>query len=152
MLNWQFKHFNDLSLNEFHDIVALRIKVFIIEQNCPYQELDGKDKKSYHLICRDGEGDVVGTMRIMPKDVAFKEIGFGRIVLDEKQRGVQRGRQLMEEAMAFCKAEFGDVPVYLSAQKYLESFYNKHNFFSTGKEYLEDGIPHVEMAYSPQEK
>lgn len=151
MLNWQFKHYNDLSLNEFHDIIALRIKVFVVEQNCPYQELDGRDKKAYHLICRNKEGELVGTMRILPKGVAFKELGFGRVVLEESARGVNEGHKMMEEAMEFCKAEFGDVPVYLSGQKYLEPFYNKHEFYSTGKEYLEDGIPHVEMAYTPKE-
>lgn len=149
MLNWQFKHYNDLSLNEFHDILALRIKVFVVEQNCPYQELDGKDKKSYHLICRNGNGDIVGTMRILPQGVSFNDIGFGRIVLDETERGEKEGHQMVEEALAFCKAEFGEVPIYLSGQKHLEAFYNKHNFKSTGKEYLEDGIPHVEMCFNP---
>lgn len=145
MLNWQFKHYNDLSLNEFHDILALRIKVFVVEQNCPYQELDGKDKKSYHLICRNGKGELVGTMRILPQGVAYNDIGFGRVVLAEEERGEKEGHQMIEEALAFCRAEFGDVPVYLSGQKHLESFYNKHKFKSTGKEYLEDEIPHVEM-------
>jgi ElaA protein len=145
MLNWQFKHYNDLSLNEFHDILALRIKVFVVEQNCPYQELDGKDKKCYHLICRNGKGDLVGTMRILPQGVAYNDIGLGRVVLAEEERGEKEGHQMIEEALAFCRDEFGDVPVYLSGQKHLEAFYNKHKFKSTGKEYLEDGIPHVEM-------
>lgn len=150
MLNWQFKHYNDLLLNEFHDILALRIKVFVVEQNCPYQELDGKDKKCYHLICRNGKGDVVGTMRILPPGVGYEEVGLGRIVLDESARGEQQGHEMMKEAMAFSKAEFGDVSIKLSGQKHLEAFYNKHGFKSTGKEYLEDGIPHVEMKYIPQ--
>jgi len=150
MLNWQFKHYNDLLLNEFHDILALRIQVFVVEQNCPYQELDGKDKKSYHLICRNGKGDVVGTMRILPPGVGFEEVGLGRIVLAESERGVQQGHEMMKEAMTFSKEEFGDVAIKLSGQKHLEGFYNKHGFQSTGKEYLEDGIPHVEMKYNPQ--
>lgn len=150
MLNWQFKHYNDLLLNEFHDILALRIQVFVVEQNCPYQELDGKDKKSYHLICRNGKGDVVGTMRILPPGVGFEEVGLGRIVLAESERGVQQGHEMMKEAMTFSMEEFGDVAIKLSGQKHLEGFYNKHGFESTGKEYLEDGIPHVEMKYTPQ--
>jgi ElaA protein len=150
MLNWQFKHYNDLLLNEFHDILALRIKVFVVEQNCPYQELDGKDKKCYHLICRNGKGDVVGTMRILPPGLAFEEVGLGRIVLAESARGEKQGHEMMKEAMTFSKEEFGDVAVKLSGQKHLEGFYNKHGFQSTGKEYLEDGIPHVEMKYVPQ--
>lgn len=150
MLNWQFKHYNDLLLNEFHDILALRIQVFVVEQNCPYQELDGKDKKSYHLICRNGKGDVVGTMRILPPGVSYDEVALGRIVLAESARGEQQGHEMMKEAMTFSKEEFGDVPIKLSGQKHLEGFYNKHGFTSTGKEYLEDGIPHVEMKYTPQ--
>tara|TARA_B100000508_G_scaffold24343_1_gene17484 strand:- start:15453 stop:15935 length:483 start_codon:yes stop_codon:yes gene_type:complete len=150
MLDWQYKYYTDLSLNELYDILALRAKVFVVEQNCPYQDLDGKDKKSYHLICRNGKGQLVGTLRILPKGVAFKEIGFGRIVLDESERGVQQGHEMMKSAMNYCKAEFGDVPVYLSGQKHLEGFYEKHGFRSTGKEYLEDGIPHVEMCYTPK--
>lgn len=150
MLNWQFKHYNDLLLNEFHDILALRIQVFVVEQNCPYQELDGKDKKCYHLICRNGKGDVVGTMRILPPGIGFEEVGLGRIVLAPSSRGEQQGHEMMKEAMTFSKEEFGDVAVKLSGQKHLEGFYNKHGFQSTGKEYLEDGIPHVEMKYLPQ--
>lgn len=145
MLNWQFKHYDDLSLNEFHDLLALRIKVFIVEQNCPYQELDGKDKKSYHLICRNGEGSLVGTMRVLPQGLAYDDIAFGRVVLDETARGAKEGHQMMKEALTFSKNEFGEVPIILSAQKHLEKFYSSHKFISTGKEYLEDGIPHVEM-------
>src|SRR5690554_3953803 len=104
MLNWQFKHYNDLSLNEFHDIIALRIKVFVVEQNCPYQELDGKDKKSYHLICRNGIDDLVGTMRILPQGVAYNDVAFGRIVLDEEERGEKEGHQMMKEiGRASCR-------------------------------------------------
>lgn len=66
ILEWQIKHFSELTIAEFHDLVALRIRVFVVEQNCPYQELDGKDKKSYHLICRDGMGKIVATARILP--------------------------------------------------------------------------------------
>jgi len=145
MLNWQIKHYNELSLNEFHDLLALRIKVFVVEQNCPYQELDGKDKKSFHLICKNDKAEIVGTLRILPPGVAYNDIGIGRVVIDQSTRGMNAGHQMMKEALAFCISEFGHATIYLSAQKHLESFYNKHNFNSTGKEYLEDGIPHVEM-------
>jgi ElaA protein len=147
MLNWQFKHFNDLTLNEFHDIITLRIAVFVVEQNCPYQDLDGKDKKSYHLICRNGLGKVVGTLRILPPGLAYEEVAIGRIALDESERGSHQGHEMVKEAKKFIRAEFGEVAVKLSGQKHLEKFYNKHGFISTGKEYLEDGIPHVEMLF-----
>ena len=151
VFNWEIKHYNDLSLNEFHDIIQLRIQVFVIEQNCPYQDLDGKDKKSYHLFCRDGKGDIVATAHILPPGLSYSESAVGRVVIHEKLRGHGGGHQLMDECMRFCLAEFGKEPIRISAQKYLESYYEQHEFISTGKEYLEDGIPHVEMLYTPQD-
>lgn len=145
MLNWQFKHFNDLTLIEFHDIVSLRIKVFVVEQNCPYQELDGKDKKCYHLLCRNEKGALVGTFRILPPGLSYQEASIGRVVIDNEYRGLKTGHKMMEEALNFIEKEFGSSNVRISGQKYLENFYEKHGFTTTGKEYLEDGIPHVEM-------
>lgn len=145
MLNWQFKHYDELTINEFHDIIALRIRVFVVEQNCSYQELDGKDKKCYHLICRNGKGELVGTMRVLPEGIAYETVSLGRFLLDESERGKKQGHDMMTKAINFCKAEFGAVLITISAQKYLEVFYNVHGFESTGKEYLEDGIPHLEM-------
>lgn len=148
-LNFQCKHFNELSVVEFHDIVAVRLKTFVVEQNCIYQDLDGKDKKCYHLICRDGKGDIVATARILPPGLSYGEVSIGRVVLQEELRGNGQGHELMKKCMQFCEAEFGKVPVRISAQKHLERFYNGHLFFSTGKEYDEDGIPHLEMLYTP---
>ncbi len=149
-LEWQTKYYTELSTNEFHDIIALRLKAFVVEQNCTYLDLDGKDKKSYHLICRDGFGNVIATARILPPGLAYNEVAIGRVVIDESIRGKGVGHELMKEAMAFAKDEFGQVPIRISAQKHLENYYNKHQFKSTGKEYLEDDIPHVEMLYTPQ--
>lgn len=148
-LDWQFKHFSELSTAEFHDLVALRMKAFVVEQNCSYLELDGKDKKCYHLICRDGFGKIVATARMIPPGVSYKEVSIGRVVLDETIRGKGIGHELMEKCMVFAKDEFGDVPIKISAQKHLESYYEGHGFRSTGHEYAEDGIPHVEMLYNP---
>lgn len=148
-LDWQVKHYPDLTTNEFHDIIALRLKAFVVEQNCSYLDLDGKDKKCYHLICREGFGKVVATARILPPGIAYSEVSIGRVVLDQEMRGKGIGHQLMEQSMKFINEEFGVVPVRISAQKHLENYYKTHNFISTGKEYLEDEIPHVEMLNSP---
>ena len=150
VLNWQVKHYNDLSLNEFHDIIALRIKVFVVEQNCPYLELDGKDKKSYHLICRNGTGDIVATARILPPGISYDDTSIGRVVIDESIRGNGVGHELMIKSVEFCTVEFGNTPIQISAQKHLEKYYEQHQFSSTGKEYLEDDIPHVEMRFTPK--
>ena len=148
-LDWQVKYYPELTTNEFHDIIALRLKAFVVEQNCSYLDLDGKDKKCYHLICRDGFGKVVATARILPPGISYTEVSIGRVVLDQEIRGKGIGHQLMEQSMKFINEEFGAVPVRISAQKHLENYYNTHNFFSTGKEYLEDEIPHVEMLNTP---
>jgi len=148
-LDWQVKHYPELTTNEFHDIIALRLKAFVVEQNCSYLDLDGKDKKCYHLICRDGFGKVVATARILPPGISYPEVSIGRVVLDQEIRGKGIGHQLMEQSMKFINEEFGAVPVRISAQKHLENYYKTHNFISTGKEYLEDDIPHVEMLNTP---
>ena len=148
-LDWQVKYYPELTTNEFHDIIVLRLKAFVVEQNCSYLDLDGKDKKCYHLICRDGFGKVVATARILPPGISYTEVSIGRVVLDQEIRGKGIGHQLMEQSMKFINEEFGAVPVRISAQKHLENYYNTHNFISTGKEYLEDDIPHVEMLNTP---
>jgi ElaA protein len=148
-LNWQFKYFSELSLNEFHDMIEIRLKAFVVEQNCVYLELDGKDKKSYHVICRDGFGNIIATARILPAGISYPEVSIGRVVIAENVRGKGIGHQLMDESIKFCQEEFGNCAIRISAQKHLEEYYNKHAFISTGKEYLEDGIPHVEMLYTP---
>ena len=148
-LQFQFKTFHELSTSEFHDIIALRIKVFVVEQNCPYMELDGKDKKCYHVICRTGAGDIVATARIVPPGISYKEVSIGRVVMTEALRGNGNGHLLMKQCLEFSRAEFGAGAIRISAQKHLEPFYMAHQFISTGKQYLEDGIPHVEMLFNP---
>lgn len=145
MYHFQTKHFSELSLVEFHDLLQLRINVFIIEQNCPYPELDGKDKKSYHITGRDELGKVVATARILPQKISYDEVSIGRVACDINFRRAGLGKELMQEIMNFIDSEFGQVSVRISAQAYLVKFYEKYGFISTGKEYLEDDIPHVEM-------
>lgn len=144
-LDWQIVHYTELSINEFHDIVALRLKAFVVEQNCAYLDLDGKDKKSYHVICRDGKGDIVATARILPPGLKYKEASIGRVVINEEIRGHGVGQELMNKALDFSQLEFGASPVKISAQKHLETYYEIFGFKSTGEEYIEDTIPHVEM-------
>ena len=144
----QVKSFQELSLEEFHDIIALRIQIFIIEQNCPYQEVDGKDKVAHHLFFKNEMDEIIAVTRILPKGISYEEVAIGRVVVHEEYRGTGLGNQLMADSMNFVKDKYGEVPVRLSAQKHLENYYGNHGFKSTGKEYLEDGIPHVEMLYN----
>ena len=144
----QVKSFQELSLEEFHDIIALRIQIFIIEQNCPYQEVDGKDKLAHHLFFKNEIDEIIAVTRILPQGISYEEVAIGRVVVHEDYRGTGLGNQLMSDSMNFVRDKYGDVPVRLSAQKHLENYYGNHGFKSTGKEYLEDGIPHVEMLYN----
>ncbi|MGB1728547.1 MAG: GNAT family N-acetyltransferase [Crocinitomicaceae bacterium] len=144
----QVKSFQELSLEEFHDIIALRIQIFIIEQNCPYQEVDGKDKLAHHLFFKNEMDEIIAVTRILPQGISYDEVAIGRVVVHEDYRGTGLGNQLMADSMNFVRDKYGEVPVRLSAQKHLENYYGNHGFKSTGKEYLEDGIPHVEMLYN----
>ena len=148
MLNWNFKHYSELSRDEFHDLVALRIKVFVIEQNCPYQDLDGLDKVCYHLLTTNQKNEVVGTARIIPPGQLYPAAGIGRVVLDESVRGGNHGHELMKRCKQFIFSIFVSYEIELSAQKHLERYYNNHGFISTGHEYEEDGIPHVKMIHT----
>jgi len=147
IINWSVKAFNDLSLEELYDMIALRVEVFVIEQNCTYQDLDGKDKVSFHLLGKDIQGNIVATLRILPKGVSYEEASIGRDVTSEKIRSWKKGHELMTEAMRFITENYPKENVRLSAQTHLVSYYEKHGFDATGKTYLEDGIPHSEMLY-----
>ncbi len=146
--HFEIKAFDDLSLREFHDILQLRVNVFIVEQNCPYPELDGKDPLSFHVLGRDESGRLVATARILPAGVSYDEVSIGRVSSHPDLRGKGIGHPLMEAILAFIRSESGAVPVRISAQAYLLAYYEKHGFVSTGKAYLEDDIPHVEMLLS----
>jgi ElaA protein len=144
-LDWQIKPYNELSLNEFHDLIALRIKVFVIEQDCPYQDLDGKDKKAYHVICRDGKGNIIATARILGPGVSYPEVSIGRVVVDESYRKNNVGDTLMEKCLSFIQEEFETSEVTISAQEHLKNFYAKHHFKQISETYMEDNIPHIKM-------
>jgi ElaA protein len=139
------KHFSELSAKEFHDMLQLRIDVFVVEQNCPYPELDGKDINAYHFIGKNEDGETVATCRILPKGVSYPELSIGRFASAKKVRQEGFGLKMMEEVLDFIEINFGNEAIRISAQKYLVNFYSKFGFVSTGKEYLEDDIPHVEM-------
>ena len=149
-ITWQCLPFAELSLTQLYHAMHLRQAVFVVEQDCPYQDLDGKDKKCYQLICRNGKGDIVATARILPPGLAYSDAAaVGRVVIDDEIRGHGIGHELMDRCIKFCSVEFGNSQIRISAQKHLEQYYGKHDFLTTGNEYLEDGIPHVEMLFTP---
>lgn len=143
-LRWEWKAFNDLTANEVYTILCVRQEVFVLEQECLYLDADGKDRQSYHLMGFLGE-DLVAYARIVEPGISYDEVSIGRILSSEKARGTGAGKELMIQAISRIEEIYGKVPIRISAQSYLLEFYGKFGFESTGKEYLEDDIPHTEM-------
>lgn len=145
----QIVSFADLSTLDFHHIIQLRIRVFVVEQNCPYMELDGKDPEAFHLLVKNDGGSLVATLRILKPGVSYPEVSIGRVASHPDHRHEKLGHRMMKAAMEFIRQNFSNVPVRISAQSHLCDFYARYNFKKTGKEYLEDDIPHTEMLFTP---
>lgn len=129
---------------QWHNLLALRIHVFVVEQNCPYPEIDGKDPHCFHVF-GEIDGEVVAVARIVPPGLSYAEVAIGRVATAQNYRGKGLGVELMNQSLNHIKNIYGSVPVRISAQSYLEQFYLNLGFKPTGKSYLEDGIPHLEM-------
>ena len=143
-LDWQFKPYKELTLNEFHDIIALRLKAFVVEQNCAYQDADEWDAVSWHLFALDEKGHALATCRLIPAGQRYAEAAIGRVANAPGVRGRGMGRALMQEALQQL-AQRSPGPVRISAQQYLQGFYENLGFAATSAVYLEDGIPHLDM-------
>jgi ElaA protein len=138
--------FYDLNVHELYDIMALRQEVFVVEQNCPYLDADGKDERSWHLMGRDDAGQLIVYTRLLPEGVSYPGYtSIGRVVSAPSVRGTGAGKVLMEKSIVMTRHLFGDWPIKIGAQTYLLKFYEGFGFRSTGEEYLEDGIPHTKM-------
>ena len=142
---WQTKAFKDLAVDEYFEILYLRTEIFIVEQDCPYQEVDEKDRQSFHLFGSAENGKVIAVTRVLPAGVSYKEISIGRVALKKEYRGKGIADELMEETIQFIENKFGKQRIRISAQVYLLNYYNKHGFEQVGESYLEDNIPHIEM-------
>ena len=142
---FQHKKFDDLSIEELHALFSLRSEVFVVEQDCVYQDIDGKDPKALHIIGKEGK-DLVAYARIFEKGIAYSDYAsIGRIVTSPIYRGKKIGHALVDYCIAQCKNIYPDQNIKISAQAHLERFYNKHDFITSGKTYLEDGILHIGM-------
>lgn len=145
MLFFLTKQFDQLSINELYEILALRTEVFVVEQNCPYQDLDGKDKKALHVLGMQNN-NIVAYARILEKGIAYKNYSaIGRIVTHNSIRGKGYGDHLVRSAIEATKVSYPDTSIKISAQAHLEKFYNELGFIFTGEAYLEDNIPHIGM-------
>ena len=145
-MEWVLKQFNQLSLDELYGIVQLRLEVFVVEQNCPYQDLDGKDQSAYHLFLKDNDV-IVAALRVLPENVAYDEMAIGRLIVKEAYRGQKIAKAMMEKAIEFITDDLGKDKIRLSGQAYLTDFYIGLGFKKVSEEYLEDGIKHYEFLY-----
>ena len=137
------KKWDDLSKEEVEKIFSLRSEVFIVEQECPYQDVDGRDAEADHLLLYENN-ILCGYTRVFPKNTYFKEASFGRTVVKKTHRGKGYGHMLVKESLKYLKKKNEDI-VKISAQSYLKKFYTFHGFTPKGEEYLEDNIPHTAM-------
>lgn len=138
------KGFAELSNEDLYEIMQLRVSVFVVEQACPYQELDGKDQEALHVYYRDGEG-VQAYLRILKPGVSFQEAALGRVLT--RQRGTGLGGQILREGIRLAGERFHARALRIEAQTYAKGFYEKAGFRQVSEEFLEDGIPHVQMLW-----
>jgi len=143
-LKWKIKPFTALSTNELYAVLQLRSEVFVVEQNCVYQDIDGKDQKALHLI---GEFDskTVAYARLFNVGDYFENASIGRVVIDPDYRDKKWGHELMQQAIIGIGKHFNETAITISAQLYLKKFYETQGFSQTSAMYLEDDIPHIEM-------
>ena len=143
-MKWIAKSFEELTTEELYQILRLRAEIFVVEQDCVYQDVDNKDQNSFH-VCGYDNDFLAAYARVVNPGISYSEISIGRVVVSEKRRGIKLGDDLMKEAISFIETKLGVQPIRISAQSHLKRFYSNLGFVFTGKEYMEDGIPHIEM-------
>ena len=141
---WKIKSFEEITTSELYEIIKARVDVFVVEQDCPYPDLDDYDQKALHLWAEQDQ-KVLAYCRIFNKGIKYPETSIGRVLTTEKGRGQSLGKQLIQYAVETIENRFHTSEVRISAQDYLLRFYSGFGFEDTGKKYLEDNIPHTEM-------
>lgn len=143
-MDYHAKKFTELTTKEFFEIVKLRIAVFVVEQNCPYQEVDDADEQAWHTWLQEGS-EIVGYTRIIDKG---DTVTFGRVLINPVYRGKKLGNKLLEETLKVIKDNYPERPIIIGAQAHLTDFYGAFGFEEVSEVYLEDDIPHVDMRRS----
>ena len=143
-LKWKIKPFKELSLVELYSVLQLRSEVFVVEQNCVYQDIDGKDQKALHLL-GEFDSEIVAYARLFGAGDYFENASIGRVVVGTAYRDKKWGHESMKQAISEIEDHFKTKKITISAQLYLQRFYESHGFVVTSETYLEDDIPHIEM-------
>ena len=143
-ITFKIKRFNELSSAELYEVLQLRSEVFVVEQNCVYQDIDGKDEKALHVL---GYylNELTAYSRLFDAGNYFEEASIGRVIVRQKSRKFNFGHELMRVSIAAIEENFNQTAITISAQEYLKKFYESHGFIQTSESYLEDDIPHIEM-------
>ena len=149
-IQWSLKKFNELTPYEVYAVLQLRNEVFVVEQNCVFQDADDKDQDSFHLLGSDEE-KLVAYTRLVPPGVIYGEASIGRVVTSPSVRGSGAGKELMKKSIEKCYALFDIKPIKIGAQLYLKKFYEGFDFHQVGDPYIEDGIPHIYMLKQPSD-
>ncbi|REG89355.1 GNAT family N-acetyltransferase [Winogradskyella sediminis] len=147
MIHITTKKFNALTTQELYNILQLRSEVFVVEQDCVYQDIDGKDQKALHIFGYKND-KIVAYTRIFKAGDYFKEASIGRVVVAQQERKFKYGYDIMKASINAIKTHYNDTIIRISAQVYLKQFYNNLGFIEDGEDYLEDGIPHINMLKS----
>lgn len=143
-IKFKIKRFNELSTSELYSLLQLRSEVFVVEQNCVYQDIDGKDEKAIHLLGEYND-QIVAYARLFNAGDYFENASIGRVVIHPDARDKKFGHKMMQQAIAAIESYFSQTKITISAQLYLKKFYESHNFIQTSEMYLEDDIEHIEM-------
>ena len=147
-LQWKLAAFDALNVHELYALLQLRTEVFVMEQNCPFQDMDGADEQALHLMGSQG-GPLLAYARCFPAGVKFAEASIGRVVTRLSARGLGLGHLLIDEAIRAVTASWGIQPIRIGAQARLKDYYCDHGFVDVGVPYIEDGIDHIEMLWTP---
>lgn len=145
-MTFEFKTFDELTSTELYDILQLRAEIFVVEQDCVYNDLDGLDKVAIHQFMKK-EGKTIAYSRLLKPGTRFPDFSIGRVVVKKSERGSGLGIDMMKKAKKYIIQEWGASKIKISAQKYLQIFYENLGFEIVTEGYLEDGIPHFGMLY-----
>jgi len=147
-IKWTYKAFDQLTVNELYAIIRLRNEVFVVEQNCVFQDADDKDQQSHHVMGWIGD-KLAAYTRLVPKGISYDKPSIGRVVTSPEYRRSGIGKELMIKSIEIAHKLWGKQTIQIGAQLYLQSFYESLGFVVSGAVYLEDGIDHVEMLLAP---
>lgn len=142
-MNLIVKCFNELTTEQLYAIYKLRVDVFVVEQNCAYQEIDKADRYSYHVWLEDEQHQIIAYARVIPAGMTFPTVSIGRVIAADRRKGY--GTQIVNHAIAVARKQYDPDMIIIEAQVYAKGLYEKCGFIQSSDPFLEDGIPHVQM-------